>query len=377
MNIYLDNAATAKQHPAAAQEVAYANENLFYNSAALYKPSLTVKNEIARAGEIIKRRLARTGGGEITFTSGATESNNIVILGKVTRKAMGGQSGGHHLLVLEGEHSSVYAPAKYLRDNGFDVGFVPLNRDGTCDLTALRRLVRHDTALFVFGLVNSDTGCIQNAAEIVRVVRDRNRGVHIHCDATQGFAKIPFDAVALGIDSVAISAHKIGGPKGVGVLWFSSKLSTIKPLMHGGGQQFLRPGTENTPAILGFAKAAEVWDTDVNLAKASQLHERLIRGLPAGCTVNGINNNPYITNIQLPSGVLGQTVMNALAVVGICVGLGSACASAAVKNRTLLAMGIAEARTKQVLRVSFGINNTSQDVDTFLAELKKVLGELR
>jgi len=367
--IYFDNAATTRTSDVVREEMTRAEHQLFYNSAAMYSPSLRVKNEIAHALETIKRRLTHSDAGELIFTSGATESNNMVIFGKIIHKQR------HHLIILSGEHSSVFAPAKYLKDTGFEVDFVPLHPDGTADLDVIKRLVKPNTALFVFGMVNSDTGCMQNIREIVRIVRETNKDVHIHCDATQAFAKFNFDVAILGLDSVAISAHKINGPKGIGALWIRNR-TTLHPIMLGGGQQPLRPGTENNSAVMGFAKAAESFDTDTNYKHVQQLHERLIRGLPDGCTINGRNDNPYITNIALPN-TLGQTVMNALSSVGICIGLGSACASTAAKNRTLLAMGINEKKTKQVIRVSFGIYNTLEEVDTFLAELRKVLANLK
>ena len=145
--------------------------------------------------------------------------------------------------------------------------------------------------------------------------------------------------------------------------------------MFGGSQQALRPGTENNAAVMGFARAVETFDTDANWMHVRALHKRLIDGLPTVCAINGRNNNPYITNIMLP-GLMGQTVLNALSAQNICVGLGSACASSSAYNRTLLAMGIPEAKTKQVLRISFGIYNTIHEVDIFLQSLRKVLDNL-
>ena len=369
--IYLDNAATTRICAAAQREVQRAERDLYFNSAAVYGASLDVKREIERARDAVRRRLSRSGSGELVFTSGATESNNMVIFGKVT------DSKRHHFLAAAGEHSSVYAPSVHLENSGFRVDYVPLFADGRIDIDALRRRILPNTALFVFGMVNSDTGTMQNAAEIVRAVRNVNPRVHIHCDATQAFCKFDFDAESLGLDSAAISAHKVCGPKGIGALWLRKGV-TLKPLMYGGAQQEHRPGTENNPAILGFAAAVADFDTAKNLEHVKELHEKLLCGIKnLGCTINGNNENPYITNIQLPRGILGQTVLNALSARGICVGLGSACASTASKNRTLLAMGIPEARTKEVLRVSFGVYNTVEEVEVFLGELKKVLSGLQ
>jgi len=368
--IYFDNAATTKISDKVVAELLNAESNLYFNSAALYSQSLEVKRALGQANSIIKNRLAH-GSGDLIFTSGATEGNNMVILGKIT-------SGRNHLLVLAGEHSSTYAPSVYLKNNGIDVDYVPLIPSGEIDLDALKRLVRPNTALFVFCMVNSDTGTLQNTKEIVRIIRSINPRTHIHCDAVQAFCKFDFDVESLGLDSATISAHKIYGPKGVGALWLKKGV-TLKPIMFGGAQQDYRPGTENNSSIIGFAAAVENFDTPKYYAHIKSLHTHLITSLrgghdeaiPTRFTINGSNQNPYITNIGLPNKILGQTVLNALSAKGICVGLGSACASTASKNRTLLAMGIPEPKTKQVLRVSFGIYNTIAEVDIFLNELKE------
>ena len=364
--IYLDNAATTRAADEVQHEMTWANNELFYNSAALYGASLNVKKAIEQANKTIKAKVDKSGGGELVFTSGATESNNMVIFGKITHTRQ-------HMLVLSGEHSSVYAPSVYLKNQGYDVDYVPLLNDGRIDMEALKSLVRPNTALFVFGMVNSDTGTMQNASDIVKTIRVKNPKVHIHCDAVQAFCKFGFDAGALGFDSVSLSAHKINGPKGIGALWIKKGV-TIKPIMYGGSQQDYRPGTENNTAIIGFAKAVEVFNTEENFEKINALHARLIYNLPDGCRINGNNINPYITNIQLPN-ILGSTIMNALSSRGICIGLGSACSANSAKNRTLLAMNIPEQKTKQVIRVSLGVYNTQSDIDTFLNAIKESIAK--
>jgi len=223
--IYLDNAATTRPSEQVLKEITRAETELFYNSAALYGVSLRVKNEIAHSVDIIRKKLTRNNCGEIIFTSGATEANNMVILGKVTNKR-------HHLVVLSGEHSSVYAPSMYLKNQGFEVDFIPLDSNGSADIDALKRLIRPSTVLVVFGMVNSDTGCMQEVEDIVCAIRSMSKAVHIHCDAVQAFAKFDFDVDALGLDSCAISSHKINGPKGIGALWLRSGVK-LNPIMFG------------------------------------------------------------------------------------------------------------------------------------------------
>lgn len=367
--IYFDNAATTKVCDIASAEIDRAGRDIYFNSAALYNESLNVKREIDRASSIIKNRLTKSGVGELVFTSGATEGNNMVIFGKVTNQR-------HQLVVAAGEHSSVYGPSVYLKNNGCEVDYVPLLASGEIDADALKSRILPSTALFVFGMVNSDTGSLQNAADIVRIVRAANPRTHIHCDAVQAFCKFDFDVAKIGLDSAIVSAHKIYGPKGIGALWLRKGIN-LKPMMLGGAQQILRPGTENNAGILGFAAAVQNFDTFKNYDHVAKLHARLVAALPElNCHINGSNKNPYITNIQLPKNILGQHVLNSLSARGICVGLGSACASTSAKNRTLLAMGVPEARTKQVLRISFGQYNTLDEVDIFLRELRESLANL-
>jgi len=348
--IYLDNAATTKPTP----EVQTAIGNApYFNTAATYAGSLSARHEIERAYTIIQKKLKTDG--DLVFTSGATESNNMIIQG-IPRK-------NSHILIASGEHSSVHSPAVYLQQLGFDVEFVPLDKNG-----AIGEInVRDNTSLFVFGLVNSDTGYIQDYKSLVKTIREKNPKTHIHCDAVQGFCKFDFDANVF--DSVSISAHKIYGPKGIGALWLK-KGTNLRPIMYGGAQQDFRPGTQDTPNIVGFSIAVEKFPQ-----LSSSLKQRLLKNLPPEITLNSINENPYIINLSLP--VLGSTVQNALSERGIYVGLGSACATNSAKNRTLLAMGLGEKQTKQVLRISFGIYNTEQDVDTFIKELREILANLK
>jgi len=370
--IYLDNAATTELCEAAKKKMSDAERDLYFNSAAQYSQSLTVKKAIDDAAKTIKGRIDKGGVGRLIFTSGATEANNMIILGLITNPRK-------HLVVVSGEHSSVHAPSVYLKSQGFQVDYVPLLPSGGIDIDAVKTLIKFDTALFVFGMVNSEVGTLQNSAELARAVKSVNPQTHIHCDAVQAFAKFDFDAGELGLDSCVISAHKIHGPKGIGALWLknsSQKNVTLKPLMYGGEQQLYRPGTQNNAAIVGFAAAVSDFNTQFNYNKVKALHVRLVKNLPEGCYINGLNQNPYITNIGL-GGVLGSTVMNALSSVGICVGLGSACAASSEKNRTLIAMGIPEQKTKQVLRISFSAYNTENDVDNFLKELGQILAKIK
>ena len=373
--VYLDFNATAPLHPAAREAMGRAL-NLCGNASSVHAEGRAARQLVETARAAIAGFAGVPAKGVI-FTSGATEANNLIIFGRVSNPR-------NSLILLSGEHSSSYSPSVFLRQNGIEVDYVPLLENGMADLGALKKLVRTSTALVCFSLVNSDTGAIQDAREIVRIVKSQNPKTHVHCDAVQGFCKFDFDVEELGLDSVCISAHKIHGSKGIGAMWLKKGI-TLRPMMFGGSDHGFRPGTENNAGILGFAKAVEVFDTKENFEHVRKLRARLVEGLPDGVTLSTelsqmggvpVLENPYITSLHL-SGVLGSHALNALSSRGIYVGLGSACSSRATKNRTLLAMGLSERQSQQIIRVSFAHYNTPEEVDAFLKSLGEVLAELR
>ncbi|MCL2586847.1 MAG: cysteine desulfurase [Firmicutes bacterium] len=367
--IYLDNAATTKPDPRVLEAMCGAEEKFYFNSAGLYSGGINSKRELESAANLIQSRLTRSRSGQLVFTSGATEANNLLVFGKIITPR-------HRLVVLSGEHSSTYSPSVFLRQNNVQVDYIPLLKNGEADLVALARLVTPETTLVCFSLVNSDTGVLQDAKEIVRIIKGISPKTHVHCDAVQAFCKHDFDVEAMGLDSCAISAHKIYGPKGVGALWIRKGV-TLRPIMFGGSDHGFRPGTENNAGVIGFARAVEIFDTYKELNHISTLHAKLVEGLPKLVTLSTGTyspKNPYIANLLLP--VMGHHMLNALSTKGIFVGLGSACSSRATKNRTMLAMGLTEKQSKNIIRVSFGRYNTLDEVEGFLKELASSLEEL-
>ena len=348
--IYLDNAATTKLNPAVLKAMQDVEQNHFFNANTLYRAGVQTAQMLDQARTTLMAKL-HADNGQIIFTNTATQANHLIMDYCIRRPAQ-------HLVITAGDHNSIYLYAKAREQRGYTL---PLNKDGTIDLAAINKFVDDQTALVMFSLVNSDIGTYQDAAAVVAAVRARNPQAHIHADASQAFAKFDFNVSQLGLDSVTICGHKIHGPKGAGALWVRSGINIEPP-----------HGTLNNAAIVGLATAAE----NFICPKVGELHRYLIEHLPAGCHVNGINNNPYITNIALP-GVFGETVMNALSAQDIYVGLGSACASHAKGNRTLDAMKLSPQAQKQVLRVSLGMNNTLDDIKTFLSALQTVLQAIR
>ena len=351
--IYLDNAATTKVHPAVWQAMQDIEQNTFYNTNTLYKGGIQSAQTVEQARATLMQKLHATDG-QLLFTNTATQANHLIMNHCLRRPQQ-------ELVITAGDHNSIYLAAKERSNRGYTVHTVPLLRDGRIDLAAIPNLINNNTTLFMFSLVNSDIGTYQDAAAIVEAVRKCNPKVYIHADASQAFAKFDFNVTQLGFDSVTICGHKIHGPKGVGALWLRSGINVEQP-----------HGTLNHSAIVGLATAAQ----NFNCPKVNELHDYLIQNLPADCQVNGINNNPYITNILLPN-VFGETVMNALSTQDIYVGLGSACASHSKGNRTLDAMKLTPQQQKQVLRISLGMNNTLEDIKTFLHALQTVLQAIR
>lgn len=351
--IYLDNAATTKLNPIAWQAMTETEENNFFNANTLYIGGIHAANAIDHARTSLMEKLHATDG-QMIFTNTATQANHLIMDHYIRRL-------DHHLVITAGDHNSVYLYAKNRADHGYTVATAPLKHDGTIDLSGLAQLITDQTALFVFSLVNSDIGTYQDAAAIVATVRASNPKTHIHADAAQAFCKFDFDVNKLDLDSVTICGHKIHGPKGVAALWVRSGITIDPP-----------HGTLNNAAIIGFDTAAKNFDCP----QVDEIHSYLIEHLPEGCHVNGINNNPYITNILLPN-IFGETVMNALSAQNIYVGLGSACASHAKGNRTLAAMKLTPKEQKQVLRISLGMNNTIDEIKSFLTALQTVLSAIR
>lgn len=347
--IYLDNAATTRVTKPVLDAMLANEVATYFNTNTAYAGGIKAAQIVTQAREVLLQKLHGTHG-QLLFTSGATESNALILHHLIRRPGQG-------LITTAGDHNSIYLPAKALGDRGFNTAVAPLLPDGRIDLNALANLITDQTVLFMFSLVNSDIGTYQDAAALVATVRAKNPHVHIHADAAQAFAKFDFNVEQLGLDSVTICAHKIHGPKGIGALWVRHGL----PLP-------AREGTLNNAGIVGFAAAV----TNFNCPQVSDLHAYLVNHLPTGCRVNGLNNNPYLTNLSLP-GVFGETVLNALSSHDIYVGTGSACSTRAQGNRTLAAMKFTPQQQKQVLRISFGQDNTLDDVKTFLTILQTIL----
>lgn len=322
------------------------------NASSIHIFGRSARKHIEKAREQVAA-LAGTHPNYVTFTSGATESNNAVL------KHFAGQT----IFISAIEHPSVLESAPgAIR--------IPVTRDGVIDLDAFDRLLdEHTPALICVMLVNNETGVIQPVAEIARRARIKHPRVFIHCDAVQAAGKIPFELSMLGVDYLALSAHKIGGPQGVGALLCAPGSEPV-PYIHGGGQEKRqRAGTENVAGIAGFGLAAEMAvaalsDFQERAALRDQLEARLQEAAPE-IVIFG-QNAPRVANtanIGLP-GIAANTQLMSLDIEGIAVSSGSACSSGTVKpSHVLEAMGASADLSSHALRVSMGWATTPDDIN--------------
>lgn len=349
--VYLDYNASGVMRPAVAKLMAALLAQPG-NASSIHAFGRAARKHVERARAQVAD-LAGTHPNYVTFTSGATESNNAVLK----------HFAGRTIFISAIEHPSVFESAP-------DAIKIPVTPDGVIDLDALDDLLdRHAPALISVMLVNNETGVIQPFAEIARRARIKHPGVFLHCDAVQAAGKIPFALALLGADYLSLSAHKMGGPQGVGALLCGPGSEAV-PYIHGGGQEKRqRAGTENVAGIAGFGLAAEIAqaglaDSEKLAALRDQLEARLQAAAPE-IVIFG-HNAPRVANtvnIGLP-GIAANTHLMSLDIEGIACSSGSACSSGTVKpSHVLEAMGAADALSSHALRISMGWATTPDDIN--------------
>ena len=364
MNVYLDNSATTRPSAAVAAAVGELMESGWYNPSALYKPALEIQKRIDRTREVCLQA-AGAAGQRVIFTSGGTEADNLALLGHLkTRRAPG------KVLISSVEHPAVSACAEEIRRMGFETEAIPAGRDGRIDPAVLEQMLDEKTVLISVMHVNNETGAAEPLAEIAGL-RDRKvPGAAIHVDGVQGFLRMDVGFNRLGIQSYALSGHKIHGLKGTGAL-ILRKDHAIRPIQYGGGQEGnLRSGTENTFGIRALGEAVSSWDPAAN-DRMRRLKNRLRSGLTEripDAAVNGPEESaetcaPHILNAAMPP-VRSQTMLFALEGDGIYVSAGSACASRKQKiSPVLKAMGVSTEQADCSLRFSLCPMTTEEEID--------------
>jgi cysteine desulfurase len=317
---------------------------------------------------------------EVIFTSGGTESDNIALRGTVRAKRR--KRGNCHIITSVLEHPAVLRTCEALEEEGCDVTFIPSTGRGTVRLDLLKEALRPETVLVSVMLANNETGVIQPIREISDLVRDK--GIVLHTDAVQGVGKIPVDVNELGVDLLSISAHKFYGPKGIGAL-FVRRGTDIEPVYAGGGHENgLRPGTENIPGIAGFGEACRITRERLSeeMSYIGGLRGRIEKGLRekvADIVINGTEapRVPNTCSIAVPR-IEGEAVTLNLSMLGFAVSSGSACASGGTEaSHVLVAMGLDPADAQGSVRISLGIENTGDEVDSFIEAFAAVVARLR
>ena len=366
--IYLDNAATtAMLEGAVGVYQKYACQS-FYNPSAGYREALSVAKDIKEAKERLLNKLGAKEG-DIIYTSGATESNNLAIMGSK-------RNGKWEYVFSVGEHPSVYNVAKELEMQGAKVHFVGLTQNGEIDCEQLENIVNEKTRLVSVMHVSNETGAINDIQHIVGIVKDKAPNALIHVDGVQAFCKIPVNLSVLGVDFYTISAHKFHGPKGVGALYVK-RPQGLKNIIFGGGQENgLRSGTENVPGIMAMDYAISSTDENSSYSHVSELKDAVIEILSRDNRVDILKTqSPYILSVGF-DGVNGETLMRALQDKGIIVGMGSACSAKKAGNRILEAIGFSKEKVKSRIRVSFNRFLSKEEVEEACGIMLEVYNEI-
>ncbi len=366
MEVYLDNSATTRPCEQAIEAITASMRNGYYNPSALYGKAVETERALAEARKTITASV-QAGDADVVFTSGGTESDNLAILGYLRGVREQGK-----VLFSAAEHPAVKnacreAAARY----GHTAEEIPLDSRGSLDLTALERQITSDTRLICVMQVCNETGIIMPLSRVV-ALRDRLApNAAIHVDGVQGYLRVPFSMRELGVQSYAVSAHKVHGPKGVGAL-IIRRGQRLYPQLFGGGQQNnLRSGTENTPGVLGFAAAVLAYPPVEKAAEQlSALKRYTVETLSAeipdfrvlGSAPGETDSAPHILYAAFPP-VRAETMVHALEAAGVLVGTGSACSSHKKhRSETLTAMHIAPVIIDSAVRLSFSIQNTPEEI---------------
>lgn len=359
--VYLDNAATMPVLAEALAEADQAYRQDYANPSSLHNKGYAVEKKITGSRERLAAILGASAS-EIFFTSGGTESNNLAVLGA----ARANRRSGGHILTTAIEHPSVLEAVRQLEKEGFAVEFLPVSREGRIDLTELAAKVRPETILVSVMAVNNETGVCQDIAAAAAAVKDRNPKTLFHSDWVQAFGKIKLPQPER-MDLISLGGHKIGAPKGIGVLYVK-KGTKLEPLFFGSRHQAgLRPGTENYPAVRAFEVAATLAAErlDENYRRTAALRQSFLQALTAAETDFVLNtplaqSSPYIFNLGFPD-IRAEVLLHALEEEGVYVSTGSACQSR--KNRVshvIAALGAPYPEGS--IRISLGYQTEEADV---------------
>jgi len=371
--IYLDSAATTPVKPEVAKIVFKMMRKESGNPSSLHELGVKAEKELklarTRVAESIKAQE-----NQVIFTSGGTEANNLAILGLSRRE--------RNLITTKIEHPSVIEIFRHFEREGRKVDFLDVDEKGYIDLEGLGELLDFETGLVSIGMVNNEIGTIQDLKKAIKIIREKSPRAIIHTDAVQAWGKIPLNVNLLQVDTLTLSAHKMGGPKGVGAL-FVRRPELLQPIILGGGQERgFRSGTENIPGVVGMGKAAVLLPRREKMKRVEKIKEAFFQEIKEKwANVKRVGPEPFqgvphILNLSFP-GFPAQVLVQALSQEGVYVSAGSACSSKNETSYILEALGLEREVIKGALRFSFLEDITPEQGKEAVKRTIKVLKKLK
>jgi cysteine desulfurase len=375
--IYMDYAATTPADPEVVKAMLPYFTDSFGNASSLYSYGQENKAALDRARETCARAIGARAD-EIIFTSSGTESDNTALTGV----ARANREKGNHIITTTVEHHAILETCAFLAKNGFEITYVPVDDFGVVSPDDIKKAITPRTVLISVMHANNEVGSIQPVEEIGRIAKQA--GVYFHTDAVQTVGHVPVNVDDMGVDLLSLSAHKLYGPKGVGLLYVRRGTS-IEPFMHGGAQEKgRRAGTENVAGIVGLAKAIELAAAELESERLriTALRDKLIKGLFEKIDLIQVNGHP---SKRLPNNVNvsidyveGESMLLNLDLEDICVSTGSACSSTSAEpSHVLRAMRIDPAKAHCSLRFTLGKWTTEAEIDRVLAVMPEIVNRLR
>jgi len=375
--IYLDYAATTPMRPEVVEVMTPYFTKEFGNPSSLYTLGRNARGAIEDARDRVAAFIGADSR-EIVFTSGGTEADNFAIKGV----AYANEKKGKHIIATPIEHHAVLEPCHFLNKRGFELTYLPVDEHGIVDPADVEKAITDTTVLVSVMHANNEVGTIEPLEEISKVTRAK--GVYLHTDAVQTFGHIPVNVNDLGVDLLSVSAHKLYGPKGVGVLYIRRGTRMVSFMQGGSQENNRRAGTHNVAGIVGFAKAVEIAEREMaaEATRLAELRDHLIRGIFEKIPNSRLNGHP---SKRLPNnvsmclvGAEGEAILLSLDMEGISASSGSACTSGTLNpSHVLLAMGIPAEIAHSSLRLTLGKETTKEDIDYVLDILPPTIERLR
>lgn len=358
--IYLDHAATTPMDKDVLNKMLpYFTEN-FGNADSPHAVGRKAVNAVDDARDRVASLLGAKAN-EVYFTSGGTEADNWAVIGGAYAQR---EKGKDHVILSAIEHHAVLYAGEKLQKEGFQVTYLPVNEGGRVEVSALKAVMTERTGLVGVMMVNNETGVVQPIRELAKIAREG--GALFFTDGVQGAPYLPIDVKGLGVDMLSLSSHKFYGPKGCGVLYVKNGVKIDKYIGGGEQERGLRGGTTNVPCVVGLAEAYErnVGTMSASNEKIKRISKLFLEGISSlsGISINGEGDKlPGILNLRV-KGVSNVDLLYKLDLKGVCVAVGSACASGSIApSHVLLAMGLKEEEARECVRISFGRDNTEEE----------------